>query len=131
MSLGHLLTARRRPEITLEARYERRPAGERFAEAFARAFLIPASGLRRRFLDLERQRSHGVTQGDLYRLARFFGVSVEVMTHRLEELRLIPGGIWERLRKEGFRVHEETPSDDEPFRPATSPWPSKPGSGKS
>jgi Zn-dependent peptidase ImmA (M78 family)/DNA-binding XRE family transcriptional regulator len=113
--LGHFLTARGRSEITLEDRYARKPAGERFAEAFARAFLIPASGLRRRYLDLERQRPNGVTQGDLYRLARFFAVSVEAMTQRLEELRLIPAGTCDRLRKDGFRVHEESHSDDELF----------------
>jgi Zn-dependent peptidase ImmA (M78 family) len=67
--LGHFLTARNRAEITLEDRYERRPAGERFAEAFSP--------------DLERQRPRGVTQGDLYRLARFFAVSVEAMAQRL------------------------------------------------
>jgi Zn-dependent peptidase ImmA (M78 family)/DNA-binding XRE family transcriptional regulator len=114
--LGHFLTARDRAEITLENRYERRPAGERFMESFSRDFLIPASGLRRRYLDLERQRPQGVTQGDLYRLARFFAVSVEAMAQRLEELRLIPAGIWDRLRKGGFRVHEESlHSDDEPL----------------
>jgi Zn-dependent peptidase ImmA (M78 family)/transcriptional regulator with XRE-family HTH domain len=115
-ALGHFLTARHRAEITLEHRYDRRPAAERFAEAFARAFLIPAVGLRRRFLDLERERPHGVTQGDLCRLARFFAVSEEVMTRRLEELRLIPVGTWNRLRKEGLRAHEDLAHpEDEPL----------------
>ena len=113
--LGHFLTARYRPELTFENRYERRPAGERFAEVFARAFLIPASGLRRRYLDLERERPRGVTHGDLYRLAHFFVVSVELMAQRLEELRLIPAGTWDRLRQEGFRAHEaQQPPDQEP-----------------
>jgi len=103
---GHFLTSRYRSEITLEHRYERRPTGERFAEAFARAFLMPSSGLRRRFLDLERMRPKGVTHGDLCRLAHFYAVSVEAMTRRLEELRLIPTGTWDRLRLEGFRVRE-------------------------
>jgi Zn-dependent peptidase ImmA (M78 family) len=103
---GHFLTSRYRPAITLEQRYERRPIGERFAEAFARAFLMPASGLRRRFLELERERSSGITHGDLCRLAHFYGVSVEAMIRRLEELRLIPAGTWDRLQLEGFRVRE-------------------------
>lgn len=104
--LGHFLTARQRPEITLEGRYERRPAGERFAEAFARSFLMPAAGLRRRYLELERERSKGLTLGDVCRLAHFYVVSVEAMTRRLEELRLIPLGTWDRLRQEGFKVSE-------------------------
>jgi Zn-dependent peptidase ImmA (M78 family)/DNA-binding XRE family transcriptional regulator len=104
--LGHFLTTRFRPEITLEGRYERRPAGERFAEVFARAFLMPAAGLRRRFLELDRERSKGATLGDLCRVAQFYAVSVEALTRRLEELRLIPIGTWDRLRQERFRAHE-------------------------
>jgi Zn-dependent peptidase ImmA (M78 family)/DNA-binding XRE family transcriptional regulator len=103
---GHFLTRRYRSEILFEHRYERRPAGERFAEAFARAFLLPEAGLRRRFLDLERARPRGITHGDLCRLAHVYGVSVEAMTRRIEELRLIPSGTWDRLRLEGFRVQE-------------------------
>ena len=104
--LGHFLTSRHRSEITAEGRYERRPAGERFAEAFARAFLLPASGLRRRFLELDRDRPKGLTLGDLCRLAHFYGVPVEATTRRLEELRLIPAGTWERLRREQIKVRE-------------------------
>ena len=122
---GHFLTARYRPEITLEERFERRPAGQRFAEAFARSFLMPALGLRRRFLELERERKSGVTHGDLCRLAHFYGVSVAAMLRRLEELRLIPAGTRERLRLERFRVREaqqllgleKVSKDDEIFSP--------------
>jgi Zn-dependent peptidase ImmA (M78 family) len=103
---GHFLTTRFRSEITFEGRYERRPAGERFAEAFARSFLMPASGLRRRYLEIGRERAKGPTLGDVCRLAHFYAVSVEAMTRRLEELRLIPLGTWDRLRQERFRVRE-------------------------
>ncbi len=104
--LGHFLTARYRPEITLEERFERRPAGERLAEGFARSFLMPASGLRRRFLEIERERMRGVTYGDLCRLAHFYAVPVDTMTRRLEALRLIPVGTRDRLRLERFRGRE-------------------------
>ena len=67
---------------------------------------MPASGLRRRFLELERERTKGVTYGDLCRLAHFYAVSVEAMTRRLEELRLIPAGTRDRLRLERFRGRE-------------------------
>ncbi len=122
---GHFLTSRNRSEITLEGRYRRMPASERLAEAFARAFLMPSSGLRRRYLELERERSRGVTHGDLCRLAHYYAVSVEAMTRRLEELRLIPSGTWERLRQERFSVREaqrllrisSTATDDEKLPP--------------
>ena len=114
---GYFLTARYRSEVTFLDRFERRPAGERFAEAFARAFLVPASGLRRRYLEIERERPRGITHGDLCRLAHFYAVSVEVMTRRLEELRLIPSGTWDRLRQEGFHIPEaqQILAGDEPF----------------
>jgi Zn-dependent peptidase ImmA (M78 family)/DNA-binding XRE family transcriptional regulator len=103
---GHFLTSRHRARITLAGRYERRPAAERFAAAFARAFLVPAAGLRRRFLEVERERSRGVTLGDLCRLAHFYAVSVEAMTRRLEEVRLVPSGTRDRLRLEEPHVRE-------------------------
>lgn len=122
---GHFLTSRYRSEITVLGRYERRPAAERFAETFGRAFLMPAVGLRRRFHELVRQRKQedrgGPTPGDLCHLAHFYFVSFEGMTRRLEELGLIPAGTWQRLDQQGFRVNEarrllglqEHPADDE------------------
>jgi Zn-dependent peptidase ImmA (M78 family)/DNA-binding XRE family transcriptional regulator len=123
---GHFLTARFRSEITFAGRYERKPAAERFAEAFARAFLMPAAGVRRRFLEHERERPRGITHGDLCRLAHFYVASLEAMTRRLEELRLVPVGTWDRLRQENFRVDEakrllglesSAHADDDPFSP--------------
>jgi Zn-dependent peptidase ImmA (M78 family)/DNA-binding XRE family transcriptional regulator len=122
---GHFLTSRDRSEITSEGQYERRPAGERFAEGFARAFLLPASGVRRRFLELERERPRGMTLGDLCRIAHFYDVSLEAMARRLEELRLLPVGTWDRIRQERFKVREAQEllglepgnTDDELFPP--------------
>ena len=122
---GHFLSSRFRSEITSQDRYQRMPASERFAEAFARAFLMPASGLRRRYLELERGRARGLTHGDLCRLAHLYAVSMESMTRRLEELRLIPVGTWERLRQERFNVQEArhllgivpTVTDEDPLPP--------------
>jgi Zn-dependent peptidase ImmA (M78 family) len=120
---GHFLIARYRAEITVEGRYERRPAGERFAEAFARAFLLPAVGVRRRFLELARERSQGVTFGDLLRLAHLYSVSAETAASRLEELRLLPAGTCARLGESFVQVPAVSPSkpgsasEDEPCSP--------------
>lgn len=103
---GHFLTSRFRSEVLQEGRYARRPRHEWFAEEFGRAFLMPETGIRRRFLDLQRDRHKSVTRGDLCRLAYFFAVSVEAMVRRLEELQLVPAGLWDRLRSEGFRALE-------------------------
>lgn len=107
---GHYLTSRYRSEVMLLGRYERRPPAERFAETFGRAFLMPATGLRRRYHELVRQRKlkgrGGPTPGDLCQLAHFYFVSFEAMTRRLEELGLIRPGSWQRLHQQGFRVKE-------------------------
>lgn len=103
---GHFLTDRFHPEILTFEQGERRSRAERFAEAFSRSFLMPSEGLRKRYLELQRERKGAVTRGDLYRLASFYFVSVEAMTRRLANERLIPAGTWDRLRQEGFQVRE-------------------------
>lgn len=99
---AHFLTERFRPRVLLTGRYERLPAHERFAKRFALAFSMPAEGLRRRYLELLRERGGNGTLGDLRRLARFYGVSLEAMIQRLEALRLIAAGSWRRLEDAGF-----------------------------
>ena len=103
---GHFLTSRFRPELTALRQPGRVSAPERFADAFAAALLMPAPGLRRRFYQISRAADGAVTAAEVCRLAHYYFVSVEAMFLRLEELRLVPGGTWERLRDRGFRVRE-------------------------
>ena len=103
---GHFLTSRFRSEVTMLTTYERVPAGERFADAFAGCLLMPAVGLRRRFNEALRASGGNVTVAEVYRLANYYSVSVPAMMLRMEELRLLPGGAWERLRDRGHRVPE-------------------------
>ena len=120
---GHFLTNRFRPELTALGRTGRSSASERFADAFAAALLMPSSGLRRRFYQISRAGDGAVTAAEICRLAQYYFVSLEAMMLRLEELRLIPGGAWERLRDRGFRVREAQeqlglalyPHDDAPL----------------
>lgn len=110
MSIGHdyahFLENRYQAEVLMVGRYRRTPAHEQFAEAFARAFLMPSTGLRRRFNDLRTRRGGTVTPADLVAFAHLYFVSVEAMARRLEELRLLPAGTWERLDRMGFRVRD-------------------------
>lgn len=117
---GHFLTERYRPTVTLLGRYQRVPARERFAETFARAFLLPEGGLVRRFHDLYQARSGRITPADLCVLAHLYFVSLQVMTLRLEELGLIPVGTWERLTQRGFKVREAQALLDLPEPPETA-----------
>ena len=66
---------------------------------------MPTSGLKRRFNDIRRTKDR-VTAGDLCILAHYYGVSVEAMTRRLEDLKLLPIGIWDKLKEGGFKVRE-------------------------
>lgn len=117
---AHFLTNRFRSEITLLDSYHRVPATERFADTFARCFLMPEPGLRRRFNELLRASGGNVTAADVCRVAHYYFVSVEAMMLRLEELGFLPRGTWERLRDRGFKAREAQehlglaphPSDD-------------------
>ncbi len=103
---AHFLANRYHPEVAFLRRYQRVPEHERFADSFARSFLMPEAGLRRRFNELKRSRQGHFTPSDLCTLAHFYFVSVEALTLRLEELRLLPGGAWGRLQQAGFKVQE-------------------------
>lgn len=104
---GHFLSNRYQPEITIENRYQRQPESERFADAFARSFLMPSSGLSRRFNEVLRSKKDGrATPADLCTMAYFYYVSVEAFTRRLEELKLISYGFWDLLISRGFKVRE-------------------------
>ena len=103
---GHFLTKRFRSEVSMLGRYGGSRTGERFADAFARCLLMPAAGLRRRFNEESRAADGKITATEVCRLAHNYFVSVEAMMLRLEELRLLPGGTWERLRDRGFKVRE-------------------------
>jgi Zn-dependent peptidase ImmA (M78 family)/transcriptional regulator with XRE-family HTH domain len=117
---GHFLTNRYQPEVSVLGGYERRPHHERFAEAFARAFLMPAAALSRRYHELHRARKGGITPADLCTLADFYRVSWQALTRRMEELELIPSGTYDRLQQAGFRVGEARVLLDLPERPSSS-----------
>lgn len=102
----HFLTRRYQPEVAAEAMYDRNPLFERAADAFARAFLMPAAGLRRQFNDVKRSRNGKSTLADILTIAYHFFVSAEALMRRLEELRLVPSGTWDRFQQRGLKVRE-------------------------
>lgn len=100
---GHLITDRFKPGIDYLAYPGRKPANERFAEAFSMAFLMPATSVRRRFNQTVNDRGD-FDIADLCRLAHLYFVSVEAMTIRLETLDLIPKGVRNYLKESRFEV---------------------------
>ncbi len=101
---GHFLMTRYAPEVTVLTVSGRSNRRERLADAFARHFLMPASGLNRRFTELHRSSEGGITLAHVCTLANLYQVSVQALMLRLEELRRLPTGTWERLKDEGFKV---------------------------
>jgi Zn-dependent peptidase ImmA (M78 family)/DNA-binding XRE family transcriptional regulator len=97
---AHFLAQRQQVDLVQEDEYQRLPAGERFAEAFSKNFLMPVSSIGRQIGDKDIHRT------DLFILARYFGVSVQAMTLRLEELRYIPTGTWNDLKQRGIKVRD-------------------------
>lgn len=101
---GHFLTNRYRAEITFLNERKRHSASERFADAFAENFLMPASGLNRRFTEMHRSSPSGqITLAQICTLADLYQVSVQALVIRLEKLRRLPTGTWDRLEAEGFK----------------------------
>ncbi len=96
-----LSTDRYRPGIEYLTILGRKPANERFAEAFALNFLMPAASVRQRFQDT--LTTTGDFQvADLCRMKHLYFVSLEAMTLRVEELGLIPRGMWDNLKDSKF-----------------------------
>ena len=65
---------------------------ERFAHHFAAIFLMPATDLKRSFVEMVGPYRTTPTDQDLGRLANRYRVSLEAMGRRLEDLELIPEG---------------------------------------
>jgi len=103
---GHFLTERYNPDISILPAGGRLSAREKLADGFAKYFLLPSTGLSRRFTMLRRTNQDVITAADLLTLADYFQVSFEALLRRLEELHLLPGGTWERLQDAGFKVRE-------------------------
>lgn len=93
---AHFLTAKERPEITHIGRYQRAPESERFAERFAAAWLMPKPGIERRLRELTSERDV-LNVADMLGLASEFGVSAQALILRLEDLRFLPPGEWDRI----------------------------------
>jgi Zn-dependent peptidase ImmA (M78 family)/transcriptional regulator with XRE-family HTH domain len=104
--LGHFLRDREAGDVLLSASRKQSPI-EVFCEALTSEFLLPAAGVRRRFSEhlREKGRQH-FSAADLLALARFYEVSLEAMTRRLEELQLLPSRTYDGLRRKNAKANE-------------------------
>ena len=98
---GHLIVDRYKPGIDYLSPSGRKPANERFAEAFGLSFLMPAASVRQRFHEIVAA-NNDFQVADLCRLSHYYFVSVEAMALRLEQLQLIPKGSWSLIKESKF-----------------------------
>jgi Zn-dependent peptidase ImmA (M78 family)/DNA-binding XRE family transcriptional regulator len=100
---GHFLAARETPGVDYAKPKERKPIGEKFADSFAAAFLMPESGIQRRFYDAV-DRTGDFKTGDLLHMANYYAVSPMAIALRLEALGLIQRGTWNEIQQSGVPV---------------------------
>lgn len=103
--LGHFIATRRRPEIFQDQKYEN-SREERYANAFASAFLMPVRSVMEKFKELTMGSTH-LTRRHIIVLAHFFGVSRQAMVLRLEELSLTKKGTWDWFTDNGGITDEQ------------------------
>jgi Zn-dependent peptidase ImmA (M78 family)/DNA-binding XRE family transcriptional regulator len=104
---GHFLMTRYKPTLYQGQGqgYRRVPESERLADLFADNFLMPATGIVRRFNEIK-EREVKPRVGTLATLAHQYGVSMQAMFRRLETLKLVPTATWEKLKEDGLKVRE-------------------------
>ena len=102
--LGHFVSCRQTAEITVDG--QRRSREERYADAFARAFLTPARTVMERFAELTRG-SASLTRRHVILMAHLFGVSRETLVRRLEELGQVKPGAWDWFQANGGITNQQ------------------------
>ena len=124
---GHFLIDRDKPGVDYLRPMQRKPENERFADAFAAAFLMPEAGVQRRFYE-EVERKSDFNVGDLCKMADYYAVSLMAMTLRLESLSLIGRGSWESIREAGVPIKElkrEAGIQDQPDADCVEAYPAR------
>lgn len=103
--LGHYISTRRAPDSLYDGSPEQ-TREERYANAFARAFLTPARTVKSVFRDTTAGAAN-LTRRHVIVLAHAFGVSREALVRRLEELDLVPSGTWDWFDRTGGITNEQ------------------------
>lgn len=102
---GHFVSTRQTPEVT-EASEITSSREERYADAFGRALLTPASTVMQKFHELTAG-SERLTRRHAIVMSHFFAVSREAMVRRLEELGLVRRGTWDWFQSNGGITDEQ------------------------
>lgn len=96
---GHFVSTRNKPAV-LHTDKDISSREERYADAFGRAFLMPARAVKQKFQEVTAG-SDKLARQHVIVLADYFGVSCELMVHRLEGLHLVKAGAWDWFQTNG------------------------------
>jgi len=99
---AHFLSTRYQVDVNFINNHWGKINAERFADAFAKNFLMPRTGVSRRLSESVQAHKKGITIGDVMAVANLYHVSAEAMFRRLEELKRLPSGTWDNLRNRQF-----------------------------
>jgi Zn-dependent peptidase ImmA (M78 family)/DNA-binding XRE family transcriptional regulator len=102
---GHMVSNRREPEI-LHYEESENSRGERYANAFGRAFMTPARAVKQKFQEVTAS-SERLTRRHVIVLSHFFRISRGAMVRRLEELGLTKPGTWDWFQANGGITDEQ------------------------
>lgn len=103
--MGHFTATRRVAEVYEDGKYEN-SREERYANAFGRAFLMPARTTIEKFKEITAG-AQRLTRRHVIVLAHFFGVSRQATVMRLEELELTAKGTWDWFASNGSITDEQ------------------------
>lgn len=102
----HFLAHRYATDVSYtEEDYRGASPEERLAEAFTPNFLMPITSLKRSYTSVTQVKS-GFSTSDLLTMANIYGVSVQALTLRLEDLDLLPAGMWKSLKARKFPIEQ-------------------------
>lgn len=113
--LAHFMTTRFEPSV-VSATDSRKSPDDIFADAFAAAFLMPSATVRRIFDEYVGNEGK-FTARHLVLGARRLGVSLEAFCRQLENLELVPSGMFDSLKERGLNekaVQQAVGVEDEP-----------------
>ncbi len=103
--VGHLVATRHKPEV-LHSEEDENSREERYANAFARALLMPSRAVMRKFAEVAAG-SDTLTRKHVIILANYFAVSRPALVRRLEELELTKAGTWDWFTGNGGITDEQ------------------------
>jgi len=102
---GHFMSTRKSADVLDDATSET-AREERYANAFGRAFLMPARAVKQKFQDVTAGAS-SLSRRHIIVLANYFAVSREALVRRLEELGLIKRDSWDWFVENGGITNEQ------------------------